>query len=84
MLAHLGYRPLEASHDVSIYRMVPLHIRVLFKECAGVIPEPIGIATEDPHMEHNVPLEPILWQSINNEREPLQMSQTTFSSNTRI
>ena len=37
MLAHLGYRPgLGASRDVSICRMVPLHIRVLFEECAGV------------------------------------------------
>ena len=84
MLAHLGYRPLGASRDVSIYRMVPLYIKILFEECVGVVPEPIGIATEDPHMEHDVMLEPILSQSINNNREPLQMSQTTSWSNTRV
>ena len=61
MLAHLGYRPsLGASRNVSICRMVPPHIRVLFEECAGVISEPVGIATDDPHVEHNVPLEPTL------------------------
>ena len=49
MLAHLGYRPgLGASHNVSICRMVPPHIRVLFEECASFVPEPVGIATEDP------------------------------------
>ena len=85
MLAHLGYRPgLGASRDVSICRMVPPHIRVLFEECAGVVPEPIGIATKDPHVEHDVPLEPILSQSVNMEREPLQMSQTTSRSNTKV
>ena len=69
MLALLGYRPgLGASRDVSICRMVPLHIRVLFEECAGIVPEPVGIGTEDPHVEHNVPLEPILSQSVNRER----------------
>ena len=83
MLAHLGYRPsLGASHDVSICRMVPPHIRALFEECAGVVPEPVGIGTEDPHVEHDVPLEPLLSQSINREREPLQMSQATSRSNT--
>ena len=35
-------------------------------------------------MEHNVPLEPILSQSVNREREPLQMSQATSRSNTRV
>ena len=76
MLAHLDYRlDLGASRDVSICRMVPPHIRVLFEECAGVVPEPMGIATKDPHVEHGVPLEPILSQSINKEREPLQMSK---------
>ena len=85
MLAHLGYRPdLGASRDVSICRMVPLHIRVLFEECASVVPEPVGIGTEDPHVEHDVPLEPILLQSVNREREPLQMSQMTSRSNTRV
>ena len=85
MLTHLGYRPsLGASHDVSICRMVPPHIRVLFEECAGVVPEPVGIGTEDPHVEHDVPLEPLLSQSVNREREPLQMSQATSRSNTRI
>ena len=85
MLAHLGYRPgLGASRDVSICRMVPPHIRVLFEECTGVVPEPIGIAIEDPHVQHNVPLEPILSQSVNRERESLQMSQTTSWSNTRV
>ena len=85
MLAHLDYRPgLGASRDVSICRMVPPQIRVLFEEYVGVVPEPVGIATEDPHVEHNVLLEPILSQSINREREPLQMSQTTSRSNTRV
>ena len=73
MLAHLGYRPLGASRDVLICRMVPPHIRVLFEECASVVPKPVGIAIKDPHVEHDVPLEPILLQSVNNEREPLQM-----------
>ena len=83
MLAHLRYRPsLGASRNVSICRMVPLHIRVLFEEC--VVPEPVGIGTEDPHVEHDVPLEPILSQSVNREREPLQMSQATSRSNTRV
>ena len=85
MLAHLGYRPnLGASRDVSICRMVPPHIRVLFEECAGIVLEPVGIGTEDPHVEHDVPLEPILSQSVNREREPLQMSQATSRSNTRV
>ena len=82
MLAHLGYRPgLGASRDVSICRMVPLHIGVLFEEYVGIVHEPVGIlhepvgiGTEDPHVEHDVPLEPILSQSVNREREPLQMS----------
>ena len=85
MLVHLGYRPgLGASRDVSICRMVPSHIKVLFKECASVVPEPVGIGIEDLHVEHDVPLEPILLQSVNREREPLQMSQATFWSNTRV
>ena len=85
MLAHLGYRPgLGASRDVSICRMVPPHIRVLFEECPGVVPEHVGIGIEDPHVEHDVPLEPILSQSVNREREPLQMSQATSRSNTRV
>ena len=85
MLAHLGYRRgLGASRDVSICRMVPPHIRVLFEECAGIVPEPVGIGTKDPHVEHDVPLKPILSQSINREREPLQMSQATSWSNTRV
>ena len=85
MLAHLGYKPgLGASRDVSICRMVPPHIRVLFEECTGVVLEPVGIATKDPHVEHDVPLGPILLQLVNREREPLQMSQTTSPSNTRV
>ena len=85
MLAHLGYRPgLGASRDVSICRMVPLHTRVLFEECAGIVPEPIGVGTKDLHVEHDVPLEPILLQSVNRERKPLQMSQATSRSNTRV
>ena len=84
MLDHLGYRPLGASRDVSICRMVPLHIRVLFEECMGIVLEHVGIATEDPHVEHDVLLEPILSQFVNNKREPLQMSQTTSRSNTRV
>ena len=85
MLAHLGYRPgLGASCDDSICRMVPPHIRVLFEECSGVVPEPVGNAIEDPHVEHDVPLEPILLQLVNRERKPLQMSQTTSQSNTRV
>ena len=77
MLAHLDYRLLGASCDVSIYRMVHLQIKVLFEECTDIIPEPIGIVTEDPHVEHDVPLESILLQSVSKERKPLQMSQTT-------
>ena len=85
MLAHLGYRlGLGASRDVSICRIVPPHIRVLFEECAGVVLEPVGIGTEDPHVEYDVPLEPILLQLVNREREPLQMSQATSRSNTRV
>ena len=84
MLARVGYRPLGASRDVSICRMVPPHIRVLFEEYAGVVLEPVGIATKDPHVEHNVSLKPILSRSVNREREPLQMSQTTSRSNTRV
>ena len=84
MLAHLGYRPsLGASRDVSICRMVPPHMRVLFEECAGVVPEPVGIGIEDPHVDHDVPLEPLLSRSVNTKREPLQMSQATFWSNTK-
>ena len=64
--------------------MVPPHIKVLFEECAGVVPESVGIGIEDLHMEHDVPLEPILSQSVNREREPLQMSQATSWSNTRV
>ena len=64
--------------------MVPPHIRVLFEECVGIVPEPVGIGTEDPHVEHNVLLEPLLSQSVNREREPLQMSQATSWSNTRV
>ena len=72
MLAHLGYKPgLGATRNVSICRMVPPHIRVLFEECTGVVSEPIGIATKDPHVKHDLPLEPILLQSKNREREPL-------------
>ena len=85
MLAHLGYRlGLGASRDVSICRMVPPHIRVLFEECAGVVPKSVGIATEDPHVEHDVLLETFWSQSVNREREPLQMSQMTSQSNTRV
>ena len=84
MLAYLDYRPLGASRDVSISRMVPPHIRVLFEECTSVVSELVGITTEDPYVEHDVPLKPILLQSINNERKPLQMSQTTSRSNTRV
>ena len=84
MLAHLGYRPLGASHDVSICRMVPPHIIVLFEECTGIVPKPVSIATEDPHVEHDVLLEPILLQFVNSKRESLQMSQTTSWSNTRV
>ena len=80
MFVHLGYRPLGASRDVSICRMVPPHIKVLFEECTGIVPKAIGIvpkaigiATKDPHVEHDVPLEPILSQSVNRERKPLQM-----------
>ena len=84
MLAHLGYRPLAALRDVLICRMVPLHIRVLFEECADIVPKPVGIATEDPHVEQDVLLKPILSHSINSKREPLQMSQMTSRFNTRI
>ena len=84
MLVHLSYRSLGASHDVSICRMVPPHIRVLFEECVGVVLELVGIATEDPHVEHDVPLEPILLQSVNSKRKPLQMFQMTSRSNTRV
>ena len=81
MLAHLGYRPpLGGPRDVSTCRMVPPHIRVLFEECAGAVPEHVGIANEDPHVGDDEPLEPVLSQSVNNEREPLQMSQTTHRS----
>ena len=64
--------------------MVPPHIRVLFEEYAGIVLEPVGIATEDPYVEHDVLLEPILLQSVNSEREPMKMSQTTPQSNTRV
>ena len=68
MLAYLGYRPLGASRNVSIYRMVSPHIRVLFEECTDVVPESVGIASEDPHVEQYIPLEPFFSQSVNNER----------------
>ena len=85
MLAHLGYRPsLGAPRDVSICRIVPPHIKILFEGCASIVPEPIGIATKATHLEHDVPVEPILSQLVNREREPLQMSQTTSQSNTRV
>ena len=56
--------------------MVPPHIRVLFEESVGIVPEsvgivpesvgivpePVGTAIEDSHVEHDVPLEPILSQ----------------------
>ena len=64
--------------------MVAPHIRVLFEEYAGVVSEFVGIEIEDPHVEHDISLEPILLQSINSKREPLQMSQTTSWSNTRV
>lgn len=85
MLAYLGYRPLlRGSRDVSICRMVPPHIGVLFEECTGVVHESVGIATEDPHVEDNVPLKPILSQFVNNEKDPLQMFQTTHRSDPRL
>ena len=44
----------------------------------------MGIGTEDLHVEHDVSLEPVLSQSVNREREPLQMSQVTSRSNIRV
>ena len=38
------------------------------------MPEHVGIVNEDPPMRDNVPLEPILLQSIENKIEPLLMS----------
>ena len=73
MLVHLGYRPaIGGAHDVSTCIMVPSYIRVLFEECGGIVPEHVGIANED-----DVPVEPILSQSIDNEMLPLFMSQST-------
>ena len=68
MLAHLGYRPpLEGARDVSTYRMIPPHIRVLFEECGGIVPKHIGIVNEDPLVRDDVPLESILLQYVDNE-----------------
>ena len=81
MLAHLDYRPaVGGAHDVSTCTMVPSYIRVLFEECKGVVPEHVGIANEDPEMEDNAPVEPILSQSIDNEMLPLFTSQSTDRS----
>jgi hypothetical protein len=78
MLAHLGYiPPLGGSCDVSTCRMVPPHIRVLFEDCGGVVPLHVGIENEDPPVRDDVPLEPIIADSVDSEPEPLLMSQST-------
>jgi hypothetical protein len=81
MLAHLGYRPpLGGACDVSSCRMVPPHIRVLFENCGGNVPLHVGIVNEDSPMRDDVPLEPIIADSVVNETEPLLMSQSTQHS----
>ena len=78
MLAHLGYRPaVGGARDVSTCTMVPSYIRVLFEECGGIVPEHVGIANEDPEIEDDASVEPILSQSVDNETLPLFMSQST-------
>ena len=78
MLAHLGYRPaVGGARDVSTCTMIPSYIKVLFEECRGVVSEHVGIANEDPEMEDNASVEPILSQSVDNEMLPLLMSQST-------
>ena len=81
MLAYLGYRPIVGGvRDVSTCTMVPSYIRVLFEECGGVVPEHVGIAYEDPEMEVDASVEPILSQSIDNETLPLFTFQSTDQS----
>ena len=77
MLAYLGYRPpLGGACDVSTCKMVPPHIRVLFEDCGGVVPLHVGIVNEDPPVRDDVPLEPIIADSVDSETEPLPMSQS--------
>ena len=78
MLLHLGYRPaIRGAYDVSTCTMVPSYIRILFEKWWGVVPEHVGNANEDPEMEDDAPMEPILSQSLDNETLPLLMSQST-------
>ena len=64
MLTHLGSRlVVRGARDVSTCTMVPSYIRVLFKECEGIVPEHVGIANEDLEMEDDASVEPILSQS---------------------
>ena len=84
MLAHLGYKsPIGGARDVSTCTMVPSYISILFEECGGIVSEHIGIANEDPEIEDDAPVEPILSQSLDNEMMPLLMSQRTDRSNPR-
>jgi hypothetical protein len=81
MLAHLGYRPpLGGACDVTTCRMVPPHIRVLFEDCGGVVPLHVSIENEDPPVQNDVPLEPIIADSVDSETEHLLMSQSTQHS----
>ena len=85
MLAHLGYRPpLGGACDVSSCRMVPPHVRVLFENCGGNVPLHVGIVNEDSPMRDDVPLEPIIADSVVSETEPLLMSQSTQHSDVVI
>ena len=48
MLVHLGYRtPHSGPRDVSSCTMVPPSVRLLFQECGGIVPQPIGDPIED-------------------------------------
>ena len=81
ILDQLDYRPLlEGACDVSSCTMVPPHIRVLFEHCGGNRPLYVGIVNEDSPMRDDVPLEPIIADSVVSETEPLLMSQSTQHS----
>ena len=81
MLSHLGYRPRNGGgRDVQVCRLVPPHVRMLFQECDGMVPDRPDVANDVPlHVddEDEVRGESLLSQSVNDDVELFQNSQTT-------
>ena len=79
MLVHLGYRtPHSGPRDVSSCTMVPPSVRLLFQECGGIVPQPIGDPIEDLEALpfNNDPLiELVLSQSVAGAAEQVELSQ---------